>query len=91
MLKRKFNYRAKPEVREREKKRRTTTEVRENDRKRKENKRRKQSDVSTVSLMQLQRIEIFKNAIKEGPYYICVICNRCMYRKTVKCFDASKY
>ena len=32
------------------------------------------------------RINVFKTAIKEGPYYICVICNRCLYKKTVKHF-----
>ena len=33
----------------------------------------------------------FKKAIKEGPYFICVVCNRCMYRRTVQNFDATKY
>ena len=29
--------------------------------------------------------------MKEGPYYICVVCNRCMYKRTVKPFKQSKY
>jgi hypothetical protein len=28
-------------------------------------------------------ISTFKNKIREGPYYICSICNRLLYRKTV--------
>ena len=28
-------------------------------------------------------IQQFNRAIKEGPYYICVVCNRLLYRKTV--------
>ena len=37
------------------------------------------------------RVDAFKNAVKEGPYYICVVCNRCLYKKTVKHFDQSSY
>jgi len=39
----------------------------------------------------LSRIMVFKTAVKEGPYHVCVVCNRCLYRKTVKLFDCSKY
>lgn len=28
-------------------------------------------------------ISIFQNEIREGPYYICSVCNRILYRKTV--------
>ena len=28
-------------------------------------------------------INSFQNKIKEGPYYICSVCNRILYRKTV--------
>ena len=38
-----------------------------------------------------RKIDNFKKAIKEGPYFICVICNRCMHRRTVQNFDAIKY
>ena len=33
----------------------------------------------------------FISAMKDGPDYICVSCNRLMYRKTVQEFHASKY
>ena len=37
------------------------------------------------------KISAFKAKIKEGPYYICVICNRCLYRKTVQHYKSSNY
>ena len=33
----------------------------------------------------------FISATKEGPDYVCVSCNRLMYRKTVQEFQTSKY
>ena len=29
------------------------------------------------------KISVFQSKIKEGPYYICSVCNRLLYRKTV--------
>ena len=29
------------------------------------------------------KISVFQSEIKEGPYYICSVCNRLLYRKTV--------
>ena len=36
-------------------------------------------------------IEQFNQDIREGPYYICVVCNRLLYRKTVLEFKKDKY
>ena len=36
-------------------------------------------------------IEQFNRDIREGPYYICVVCNRLLYRKTVLEFKEDKY
>ena len=36
-------------------------------------------------------IAIFHRKIREGPYYICTICNRLLYRKTVILSVESKY
>ena len=36
-------------------------------------------------------VKLFKSHISKGPYYICVICNRCLYRQSVKPFVESKY
>ena len=36
-------------------------------------------------------IQQFNRAIREGPYYICVVCNRLLYRKTVVEFKKDKY
>ena len=37
------------------------------------------------------RVERFRNAVNEGPCYICVSCNRCHYKKSVVLFQAEKY
>ena len=36
-------------------------------------------------------ITIFKQKIREGPYYICSVCNRILYRKSVLILLKSKY
>ena len=36
-------------------------------------------------------ITIFKQKIREGPYYICSVCKRILYRKSVLIFVKSKY
>ena len=36
-------------------------------------------------------IQKFNAAVKEGPYYICVVCNRLLYYKSVHCFNADRY
>ena len=36
-------------------------------------------------------INSFQNKIKEGPYYICSVCNRILYRKTVIQLKKNKY
>ena len=35
-------------------------------------------------------IEQFNRDIREGPYYVCVVCNRLLYRKTVLEFKKDK-
>ena len=37
------------------------------------------------------KIEKFRTEIRQGPFYICVICNRLLYKVTVKLFDENKY
>ena len=37
------------------------------------------------------RVEIFKKKIQDGPYHICVVCNRCLYRRSVIHFDEHRY
>ena len=36
-------------------------------------------------------IRVFQKKIKEGPYYICSVCNRILYRKTVTQLKKNKY
>ena len=38
-----------------------------------------------------QIVSDFKTQIKEGPYYICVVCNRCLYKKSVISFKIGNY
>ncbi|XP_057310099.1 uncharacterized protein LOC130648095 [Hydractinia symbiolongicarpus] len=39
----------------------------------------------------LKRIENFKKAIIEGPVFICIVCNPCLYRKSVVVFYNDNY
>ena len=36
-------------------------------------------------------ISRFHNKIKEGPYYVCSVCNRLLYRKSVMLLQKNKY
>ena len=38
-----------------------------------------------------QRIVKFTKQIQEGPYYVCVVCNRCHYFRSVILFKQEKY
>ena len=51
--------------------------------------RRKEKCSTTHSLDYY--IQQFNRDIREGPYYICVVCNRLLYRKTVLEFKRDNY
>ena len=36
-------------------------------------------------------IQVFRKNIKEGPYYVCVVCNRMLYKISVKICSKEKY
>ena len=38
-----------------------------------------------------ERISNFLKLVREGPYYICVVCNRCHYYRSVVCFKPEAY
>ena len=38
-----------------------------------------------------ERIELFHKPCREGPTFICVTCNRCLYQKSVRKFDRNNY
>ena len=38
-----------------------------------------------------QKLIIFKKLINEGPFYIYVACQRCLYKKSVFCYDENKF
>ncbi|XP_066928591.1 cilia- and flagella-associated protein 251-like [Clytia hemisphaerica] len=56
----------------------------EKERKRKDYKANKKLNVG-------KRVENFRQKKQEGPSYICVMCNRSMYKKSVFGFDEQKY
>ena len=37
------------------------------------------------------KVQKFKMLIQEGPFYICVVCNRCLYKRSVLRFNPEKY
>ena len=39
----------------------------------------------------LKQVTLFKKLIREGPYFICVICNRCLYKRSIVRFDFNSY
>ena len=43
------------------------------------------------SFKNMNCVSEFKSLIKEGPYFICVICHRCLYKRSVSRFDFSNY
>ena len=45
---------------------------------------------ATISRSQ-NNIKKFREEITKGPYFICVVCNRCLYRKSVLIFNETKY
>ena len=38
-----------------------------------------------------ERIELFSRMCKEGRIFVCIICERCLYKRSVKPFDPKKY
>ena len=38
-----------------------------------------------------ESLELFHKLCREGPTFICVICNRCLYQKSVRKFDRNNY
>ena len=44
-----------------------------------------------VNLRRLVHLKLLRDKIQIGPVYICVICNRSLYKKTVKGFIRNKY
>ena len=38
-----------------------------------------------------RKVSNFKLQVKNGPFFICVTCNRCLYKTSVICFNIEKY
>lgn len=54
------------------------------------NKLRRQWKSATIPTLNVY-IEEFKKKIREGPYYICCVCNTMLYKKSVKNFLSTEY
>ena len=37
------------------------------------------------------RVIVFEGLINSGPYYVCVVCNRCLYKRSVCTFKRDKF
>ena len=37
------------------------------------------------------RVSTFKKIIQSGPSFICIVCNRCLYRRSVTLFSENKH
>ena len=44
-----------------------------------------------ASSKNLKQVTLFNKLIREGPYLICVICNRCLYKISIARFDFNSY
>ena len=58
------------------------------ERKKKDREAKKQKHENMTGV---ERIEMFKKLIREGPLYVCVCCNRCLYRQSVIFFSEDRY
>ena len=48
-------------------------------------------DANNEVLRFCSKVFVFKKLIDSGPYYICVIWNRCLYRRLVGLFNRNKF
>ena len=55
------------------------------------NEKRKKFKSSSDNVHLDHCISKFQSRIEEGPYYICSVCNRLLYRKSVKLLKKKKY
>ena len=55
------------------------------------NEKRKKFKSSSDDVNLDHCISNFQSRIEEGPYYICSVCNRLLYRKSVKLLEKKKY
>ena len=54
-------------------------------------RRQKYATKKSVVNDENSRVKKFKQSVLEGPYYICVVCNRCLYRRSVVLFKSDGY
>ena len=54
-------------------------------------KRKNYSSLKASNNSDDKRIKKFKEIMMEGPYYICVVCNRSLYKRSVTIFKIDKY
>ena len=53
--------------------------------------KKRMRDHYTATSRTQNNIKTFRMEIEKGPYFICVVCNRCLYRKSVLKFNETKY
>ena len=50
-----------------------------------------QKENSSTQQQNYECVKQFKRKIREGPFYICTVCHRIMYRKAVQQLVGNKY
>ena len=54
-------------------------------------KRKNQFNIYMKTKNNTDKVQHFKLAISQGPYFVCVSCNRSLYKRSVKIFIEEKY
>ena len=57
----------------------------------KKTRRKTSKEEGCMNHLLIRKVSNFKQLKKNGPFFICVIFNRCLYRTSVICFNIEKY
>ena len=57
----------------------------------KKTRRKTSKEDGCMNHLLIRKVSNFKQLKKNGPFFICVIFNRCLYRTSVICFNIEKY
>ena len=54
-------------------------------------KKEYQRSKSQAKKKAFNKVQKFHQRIRQGPYYICIVCHRCLFRHSVRVFNDQKY
>ena len=55
------------------------------------NQKKKTAKVYKKNKKCLNKLENFCQQIRQGPYFICTLCYRCLYKRSIRLFEHEKY